>query len=181
MGGALVKDEVVELAASGEVRAGGAITRYDRVIVCAGRDTATLATGAGLEIPVRVSTHTRFAYPVREPAPLACLVDGEQGTYGDSLPGNARYAVGCDDADPAAYVAERLPGLEPRAVESRTCWVTELPWGEDGVAVWEAGALRFVAGHNLFKHAPALGHRLAADELGALRPEARLGTSTTAG
>jgi hypothetical protein len=32
-----------------------------------------------------------------------------------------------------------------------------------------------MAGHNLFKHAPSLGHRLAADELGELRPEERLG------
>jgi sarcosine oxidase len=53
--------------------------------------------------------------------------------------------------------------------------VTELPWGHDGIAVWEAGALRFVAGNNLFKHAPALAHRLAADELDDLRPRARLG------
>ena len=85
------------------------------------------------------------------------------------------------EADPAAYVAERLPGLEPRAVETRTCWVTELPWGHDGIAVWEAGALSFVAGNNLFKHAPAVGLRLAAGELGELRANARLGTSTAAG
>ena len=170
---------MVELAPSGEVRAGGSVATYERVIVCAGRDTAILA--AGLDLPVRVSTHTRHAYPVREPAPLACLLDGEHGAYGDPLPGNDRYAIGMGDADPAAYVAERLPGLEPRAVETRTCWVTELPWGHDGIAVWEAGALVFVAGNNLFKHAPALGHRLAADELGELRPEVRLGTSTAAG
>lgn len=181
LGDAIVADEVVELAPSGEVRAGGSVATYDRVVVCAGRDTAILAAGAGLDLPVRVSTHTRHAYPVREPAPLACLQDGEHGAYGDPLPGNDRYAVGRGDTDPAAYVAERLPGLEPRAVETRTCWVTELPWGHDGIAVWEAGALRFAAGNNLFKHAPALGHRLAADELGELRPEAQLGTSTAAG
>jgi sarcosine oxidase len=181
LGDALVADEVVELAPSGEVRAGGAIESYDRVIVCAGRDTAILAAGVGLELPVRVSTHTRYAYPVREPARLACLQDGTAGAYGDPLPGDDRYAIGLGDADPTGYVAERLPGLEPRPVETRTCWVTELPWGHDGLAVWEAGALRFVAGNNLFKHAPVLGRRLAADELGELLPEARLGTSTAAG
>jgi sarcosine oxidase len=175
LGGAIVADEVVELAPSGEVRAGGSVATYERVVVCAGRDTAILAARAGLDLPLRVSTHTRHAYPVREPAPLACLLDGEHGAYGDPLPGNGRYAVGRGEADPAAYVAERLPGLEPRAVETRTCWVTELPWGHDGIAVWEAGALRFVAGNNLFKHAPALGHRLAADELGDMRPGERLG------
>jgi sarcosine oxidase len=175
LGDAIVSDEVIEVAPSGEVRAGGSVATYDRVIVCAGRDTAILAAGAGLEIAVRVWTHTRYAYPVREPAPLACVLDGDHGVYGDPLPGNARYAVGRDESDPTAYVAERLPGLEPSAVETRTCWVTELPWGHDAFAVWKAGALRFMAGHNLFKHAPSLGHRLAADELGELRPEERLG------
>jgi sarcosine oxidase len=178
LGAAIVTEEVVELDPSGEVRAGGTIARYDRVVVCAGRDTATLAEGAGLDLPVRISTHTRYAYPVRRPAPLACLQDGTAAAYGDPLPGNARYAVGLDGTDAThAYVAERLPGLEPRPVEARTCWVTELPWGHDAVAVWQAGALRFVAGNNLFKHAPALGHRLAADALDELRPHARLGAA----
>ena len=57
------------------------------------------------------------------------------------------------------------------------CWVTELPWGHDGLAVWEAGAVWFVAGNNLFKHAPALGRRLAGGEVEELRPEMRLGTA----
>jgi len=175
LGGAIVRDEVVAVARSGEVRAGGAIAPHDRVIVCAGRDTAVLAAGAGLDLPVRVWTHTRFTYPVREPRPLACLLDGAAGAYGDPLPGDAHYAVGRGDGDPAGYVAEQLPGLTPTAVGTRTCWVTELPWGHDGLAVWEAGALRLVAGNNLFKHAPALGHRLAADDVADLRPAARLG------
>ena len=175
LGDAIVADEVVEVAPSGEVRAGGSVTTYDRVIVCAGRDTAILAAGAGLELPVRVWTHTRHAYPIRRPTLLACLLDGEHGAYGDPLPGSRRYAIGRGDSDPADYVAEHLPGLEPRAVETRTCWVTELPWAEDAFAVWEAGALRFLAGGNLFKHAAAIGHRLAADELGDLRPEVQLG------
>jgi sarcosine oxidase len=174
LGDAIVADEVVEVLPSGEVRSGGAIARHDRVIVCAGRDTATLA--AGLDLPVRVSTHTRYAYPVRDPAPLACLQDGAAGAYGDPLPGNERYAIGRGDTDPTGYVAERLPGLEPRPVETRTCWVTELPWGHDGIGVWEAGAVLFVAGNNLFKHAPAIGARLAAGEIDELRPEARLGS-----
>ena len=178
--GRIVADEVVEVHPSGEVRAGGAIRRHDRVVVCAGRDTPTLAAGAGLELPVRVSTHTRFTYPVREPARLACLQDGTAGAYGDPLPGNDRYAIGLGDTDPTPYVVEHLPGLEPRPVDTRTCWVTELPWGHDAIAVWEAEAVLFVAGNNLFKHAPALGFELARAALGEgvvdwLRPEARLG------
>jgi glycine/D-amino acid oxidase-like deaminating enzyme len=86
------------------------------------------------------------------------------------------YAVGLADADrTAAYVAGALPGLDPTPVEARTCWVTELPWGHDGLAVWEAGALLFLAGNNLFKHAPALGHRLATGAIDDVRPEVRLG------
>jgi sarcosine oxidase len=63
----------------------------------------------------------------------------------------------------------------PEPVEARNCWVTELPWSNDGIAVWETGALRFVVGNNLFKHAPALGRALAGDLPAELRPEAKLG------
>jgi sarcosine oxidase len=54
--------------------------------------------------------------------------------------------------------------------------VTELPWGHDGIGVWDTGAARFIAGNNMFKHAPLLGRALAADELrDELRAEAQLG------
>jgi sarcosine oxidase len=154
----IVADEVVEVRPSGEVRAGGAIASYDRVIVCAGRDTT-----AFVDLPVQVSTHTRFTYRVRAPGPpLPCLQDGGAGAYGDPLPGDDRYAIGLDGTDAThAYVAEHLPGLDPEPVEARTCWVTELPAGPDAFAVRQAGAATYVAGNNLFKHAPALGHRLA--------------------
>ena len=176
LGDALCRDEVVELDPSGEVRAGGHVAAYDRVIVCAGRDTALL--GAGLELGVATSTHTRYAYRVREPAPLACLQDGDHGAYGDPLPGDARNAGGLDGtAATHAYVAEHLPGLDPRPVEARTCWVTELPWGHDALAAFQAGALVFLAGNNLFTHAPALGRRLAAGELDEMRPKAPLGSN----
>jgi sarcosine oxidase len=77
-------------------------------------------------------------------------------------------------------VAKALPGLDPELVELRHCWVTELPWGSDGVAVWESEGALFVAGHNLFKQAPGLGRALAGAALGGelpgeLRPEAQLG------
>jgi sarcosine oxidase len=54
------------------------------------------------------------------------------------------------------------------------------PWSEDGVAVWEAGGILFVAGHNLFKQAPSLGRALARAATGdglatELTPQARLG------
>jgi sarcosine oxidase len=174
LGDRLVRDEVIAVAPDGEVRAAGSIARFDRVVVAAGRETAVLS---GLPLPIRESTHTRYTYALRgePPARLACLLDG-RGAYGDPLPGNDRYAVGAPDG----YVAEALPGLDPEPVESRTCWVTELPWGHDAFAVWESGAMLVVAGNNLFKHAPALGRELARAALGEplrdeLRPESRLG------
>ncbi len=194
-------------AAGVEVQAGGSRQHYSRVVVCAGRGTAPLARGVGLSLPVRPAAHVRCTFAVRgePPARLACLQDGsgdfgETGTYGTPAPGNRRYSVGLSDtvevqgdgslfdpgglaalADRAAdYVAEALPGLDPTPLEYRHCWVTELPWGPDGVAVWEADGMFFVAGHNLFKQAPALGRALAGAALGDglpadLRPEARLG------
>jgi sarcosine oxidase len=174
----LVRDEVVAVDADGTVRAGGAISRHDRVIVCAGRDTAVLARG--LSLPVTVSTHVRLTFRVRDAAPehLPCLQDSRFGTYGDPLPGNDRFAVGLDDVadDTIAYVSRELPGLVPEPVEARNCFVTELPWGPDGMAVWEAGRARFFAGGNLFKHAPWIGRALAGDDVpDHLRPEAQLG------
>ena len=73
-----------------------------------------------------------------------------------------------------------LPGLDPEPVGHRHCWVTELPWSEDGVAVWEAEGILFLAGHNLYKQAPGLGRALARAAAGDgllddLRPQARLG------
>jgi sarcosine oxidase len=185
-----------------EVCAGGSVVDHDRVVLCAGRGTVALARGAGLPLPVRQAAHVRLTYRVRgePPARLACLLDG-RGAYGDPLPGNDAYAVGLgetpvhDDGSlvrPAelatlaaatnAYVEEALPGLDPDPIDIRHCWVTEVPWSPDGFAVWEVGNVLAVAGNNLFKHAPALGHALALAALGeplspTLRPEAKLGAA----
>lgn len=208
----LVADEVLLVrptsAGAVEVRAGGVTAEHGGVVVCAGRGTAALARGLGLALPVRNGAHVRLTYEVRgEPPPtLACLQDGsgmfgETGVYAAAVPGSGRYAVGLSDyvdapdtglLDPAAlaklaerasaYVERALPGLDPKPVDVRHCWVTELPWGSDGLGVWAAEGIFFVVGHNLFKHAPALGRALAAaaagdDLLDELRPAARLGGS----
>jgi sarcosine oxidase len=146
----------------------------------------------------------RLSFTVRgePPARLPCLLDSAAGAYGDPLPGNAAYAVGIGETpvhedggvlEPAelaaeaerviAYVAETLPGLDPEPFEARHCWVTELPWSHDGIAVWERDALLVPAGNNLFKHAPVLGRLLAAAALDGeldprLRTVARLGSVT---
>jgi sarcosine oxidase len=207
----LVADEVLSVRPVGgdrvEVRSGGSVDRFERVVVCAGRGTAALARGVGLSLPVRTSAHVRATFRVRGEAPTAlpCLQDssgafGEAGIYAAPVAGNRRYAVGLSAAvearedgtliDPdrlaeladraAGYVSRALPGLDPRPVEFRHCWATELPWAPDGLAVWEHEGLLIVAGHNLFKLAPLLGRRLAAAADGesldpALRPAVRLG------
>jgi sarcosine oxidase len=190
-----------------EVRAGGETAEFEATVVCAGRGTQALARTAGLSLPVETAAHVRIGFAVagEPPARLATLQDGsgafpETGVYAATEPGNGRYGLGLSettrvDTDgglvdsrglPAlaeravAYVAEALPGLRPEAASVRHCWVTELPWSEDAVAVWQAGGIHFVAGHNLFKLAPVLGRRLAAAASGddldpLLRPEARLG------
>ena len=211
LGEALVTDELIALRPRGrgrvEVQAGGSRHQYTSVVVCAGRGTAPLAGGVGVDLPVRPAAHVRCTFAVRgePPARLACLQDGsgdfgETGTYAMPEPGNRRYSVGLSQTvevegggsvlDPtelaeladraSAYVRRALPGLDPEPLGYRHCWVTELPWGPDGLAVWEAEGMFFVAGHNLFKQAPALGRALAAAALGEgvpaeLTPEAQLG------
>lgn len=209
VGDRLVTDEVVSLrltAGGGvEVRAGGVVSEHERVVLCAGRGTVALARGAGVPLPVRQAAHVRLTYRLRgqPPARLPCLLDGSgafgEPAYGDPLPGNDAFAVGLGEtpihedgslADATAlaqatdrttaYVAGALPGLEPEPVDVRHCWVTELPWNPDAIAVWEAGGLLIIAGNNMFKHAPLLGRALASGALGNgipahLHPEARLG------
>ncbi len=211
LGDALVADEVISVRPTGrgtvEVRAGGARSEHERVVVCAGRGTARLARAVGVALPVRLAAHARLTFAVRgePPARLACLQDssgafGEVGTYAAAGPGNTRYGVGLSQTvdtqedgsllDPgslaalaeraSAYVRRALPGLDPEPVGHRHCWVTELPWSEDGVAVWEAEGILFLAGHNLYKQAPGLGQALARAAAGDgllddLRPQARLG------
>lgn len=190
-----------------EVRAGGATSRHARVVVCAGRDTGPLVRGLGLSVPVTLGAHVRLTFGVRgePPARLACLQDGsgwfgETGVYATPSPGNRTYGVGLAETAAAhedgslvdphalgehaarvrAYVERALPGLDPDPVDVRHCWVTELTWSSDALAVWEAGPVLAIAGHNLFKNAPALARALARAAIDGeldprLRPEARLG------
>lgn len=192
LGASLVADEVVALWPSGpeaiEVRTAGGRGRHGSAVVCAGRDTARLARGAGISIPVEDSLHGRVSFRVRGDAPrrVACLLDssdafGEPGSYGAPSPGSSVFSLGVGDAAAAredasllsppalasvtdraaAYVRRGLVGLDPEPVGYRHCWVTALPWHEDAIGVWQAERVLFAAGGNLFKHAPALGRALA--------------------
>jgi sarcosine oxidase len=190
-----------------EVRTGTGRQEHGHALVAAGRGTAALARGAGVSIPVSHAVTMRVTFAVKgtPPARVATLQDasgafGESGVYGSAYPGNDHYAVGVSAhvpgfedgsiADPTAlagigdrtvaYVARALPGLDPTPVDFVHCWATELAWGQDAVAVWQTPGASFVAGHNLFKHAPALGRALVAGVTEGrlredLRPESRLG------
>jgi len=205
LGERLVADEVIALratpAATAEVRTGGRRAEHGHVVVCAGRHTAALAATLGVRIPLELSLHVRLTFAVRgaPPGRIACLQDssgcwGEVGVYGAPQPGNGRFGlgIGAEAGDAAglaglaeravAYVARALPGLDPAPVGHRHCWVTELPWAEDGLAAWRAGPFTVLAGHNLFKLAPGLGRVLAEvatdGELPAtLAPDATLGAA----
>ena len=190
-----------------EVRTGTGRHEHDHAIVCAGRGTQALARGAGASIPLERSATLRVTFATKDEPPrgLSTLQDGsgafgESGVYASPYPGNTHYAVGVGAHAPAGedgsltdppelvaiadrtteYVARALPGLNPTPVDYVHCWVTELPWASDGIAVWETPGASFLAGHNLFKHAPALGRALVqsvtdgklADDLS---PQSRLG------
>jgi sarcosine oxidase len=196
-----------------EVRTGTGRREHAHALVCAGRGTTALARGAGVSLPVQHSATVRvtFAVNAEPPGRIATLQHssgtfGESGVYGSAYPGNRHFAVGIGAHVPGgedgsltdpdrlavladqttAYVARALPGLNPTPVECVHCWVTELPGGSDAVAVWGTPGASFLAGHNLFKHAPALGRALVRSVIdGRLRddltPEARLGGSGTVG
>jgi sarcosine oxidase len=191
-----------------EVRTGTGRREHGHALVCAGRGTQALARGAGVCIPLEHSATLRVTFATKDEPPqrLSTLQDGsgafgESGVYASPYPGNTHYAVGvgvhasagedgslADPSELAAvadrtteYVARALPGLDPTPVDHVHCWVTELPWASDGIAVWETPGVAFLAGHNLFKHAPALGHALVRSVTEGrlpddLSPDSRLGT-----
>lgn len=141
------------------------------------------------------------------PAEAPCMVDVTDcfrpgGSYGTPTPGAREYSIGVEGngripvredlssiepsrlesvtAGAVDYVKSAFPGLVPTPLSFRHCWVTTLPWNGDAMGVWEADQAYFVAGDNLFKHAPALGRALASAALDGvladdLRSEARLG------
>ena len=184
--------------------------KFDAVVVAAGMGTPYLAKVAGLTVPKTTRAQVRLTFPLTSSLPahrLACLQDtsgtfGEAAAYGSPVRGNRQYVVGLETSvdieqeggnahllDQLAertrdYVDQALPGLDPARGVAVQRWVTNLPWADDGLAIWQAGDAYFVAGHNLFRLAPALGKALA-DSVAAgrvepgFRPEDRLGRPLT--
>ncbi|TMK98048.1 MAG: FAD-dependent oxidoreductase [Actinobacteria bacterium] len=165
--------------------------RCSRVLVCAGAETARIASRLGVRIPLTVAAHARPMFRVRNGAGggRACWID-DSGIHGETVYGSPvgssdRYVVGLKGADAdvalgedsaylpesngldgdvqrvVRYVERALPGLDPAPVGVRICLATQLPGGRDQFDVWREGPISFFAGHNAFKFAPALGERLA--------------------
>ena len=174
LGGALVKDEVVETGAVGRGAGRGRgrpLRPRDRVR----RGATPPRSPPPPAWRSRCGSRPTRATPIRSasPAPLACLLDGAStAPTATRCPATTRYAVGLERRRPRPrYVAERLPGLEPRRRRDADVLGHRAAVGRTTrIAVWEAGALRFVAGNNLFKHAPALGHRARRRRARELRP-----------
>ncbi len=210
----LTRAEVLALTrnASGatEVLTPHRVELHRSVIVAAGQDTARIAATRGVIVPVRQTLHTRGTFALRERSAevLAALQDstGHYGhtVYGSPLPDREHYAIGLSgdegELDPYAnpmttfgairegleeYVERAMPGLDPDPIAWVNCSVTRLPWGSDAVACYTDGTNLFIAGNNLFKHAPALGELLAAAAQDGTFPadlsdSRRLGSASTA-
>jgi glycine/D-amino acid oxidase-like deaminating enzyme len=175
LGSRLVREQVSALNRDGGLETSAGTWRFERVLVCAGAQTAELAEPLGIELPLEVRDHTRATFRVRERHKrLACWMDRTNAygatVYSGPMPALDGFAVGLatEDDDPAgsvarvrAYVDRALPGLDSEPVDTITRPLTILPWHPDAFAVWEAGAALVFAGHNLFKFAPVLGALLA--------------------
>ncbi|AZG46503.1 NAD(P)/FAD-dependent oxidoreductase [Gordonia insulae] len=185
-----VTEQVITVHRTGAgaaVRTPTTLGEHGTVVICAGRGTPALVRGLGLSLPVRLGAHVRVSFGLREPIDrLPTLQDGSgvfgaTGIYAAAYPDRSGYGLGLSDsvdahddgaiydgqrlaesADAAvAYVSTALPGLDPTPTGIVHCWVTSLPWGDDGVAIWQLGPVVALAGHNLFKHAPVIGEALA--------------------
>lgn len=216
----IVTEQVIslrEVPTGVEIRCPTTMNTHDAVVVCAGRGTAPLMRGLGVDIPVTLGAHVRVSFdrlaPASPPPPatptLPTLQDGSNafgfsGIYAAAYPDDCGYGLGTSDwvaahedgalTDPDAlprfaeqaveYVRAALPGLDPTPHDIVHCWVTTLPWGDDGVGIWQSGNVVALAGHNLFKHAPVLGEALARTVVDGVvadgfEPEAQLGRSTS--
>jgi sarcosine oxidase len=210
----LTRSEVLALipttSGATEVVTAHGVALHRLVIVAAGRDTPRIAATTGVTVPVEQTLHARGTFALRErSAPVPAALQDSTGhyahsVYGSPLPDGEHYAIGLSGSEGELdfsakrtttirtlreglvdYVRRAMPGLDPDPVAWINCWVTRLPWGSDAVACYTDGTNLFIAGHNLFKLAPALGELLATaaedEEFPAdLSDSRRLGrTSTT--
>ena len=101
------RGEVASVAGDGSVTLGdGTVVRADRVLICAGVQTAALFGPLGVEF----APHIRFTYQGADATGAACLSAPEG--YGLPLGSTGRWAFGQEVPDPAT-VRALFPTLTP--------------------------------------------------------------------
>lgn len=150
------RGEVVSVGDDGSAAlADGTVLRGDRVLVCAGVQTAALFG----PLDIDVAPHTRFTYEGGDATGAACLSAPEG--YGLPLGSTGRWAFGQDVPDPMT-VRALFPSLSP--VGQVDCVTVRAPWldaGGDGWTVARRGRIVAFVGSNLMKFGPLLGKLLA--------------------
>ena len=150
------REEVVSVSDDGSTAlANGTIVRADRVLICAGVQTAALFG----PLDVEFLPHTRITYAGADAAGAACLSAPEG--YGLPLGSTGRWAFGQYAPDPATVHA-LFPSLV--RVGQVDCVSVRAPWldpGGDGWTVARRGSVVAFVGSNLMKFAPLLGELLA--------------------
>jgi sarcosine oxidase len=158
--------------------------RADRVVIAAGPWSGALLSAAGIELPLApaVAQVTFLEAPqlVERPGIVDWLIDGGVGVYGHPVPGIG-YKVafdagsidpwlpdvetwapdGAEEARVLAWLARRMPAVEPRvALTQRHPW-TMTPDGD--FAIDRRGPIVVAAGcsGHAFKFGPALGALVA--------------------
>jgi sarcosine oxidase len=150
------RGEVVSVASDGLVAlADGTVVRADRVLICAGVQTAALFG----PLDVEFAPHIQFTYQGADATGAACLSAPEG--YGLPLGSTGRWAFGQEVPDPTT-VRALFPSLSP--VGQVDCVTVRAPWLDPGGDGWTAarrGRVVAFVGSNLMKFAPLLGDRLA--------------------
>ena len=131
----------------GRVRRHGPVRRHDRAVRPRDRLRGArhrASSRAGSRCPSRsppTSASRSRSARLRPTASPACRTAGSAPTA-TRCPATTASPSGSTTSPrhTIAYVARELPGLIPEPVEARSCFVTELPWGADGMAVWEPTA-----------------------------------------
>ena len=172
------------------------VHRSARCVVCAGAGTDRLVRPLGVELQQERQAHLRLTFRARSvPAKaLPCFSDRRDSApevvYGLSDLDD-RYAVGlatvttypavedlATDVPAGAdvsgqrarilsYVRDVLPGLDPEPVDEVLRLTTTLPkYPDDGFELCREGPVIALAGPNIFKFAPVIGERLAAEVSG---------------
>jgi sarcosine oxidase len=178
------------------VRTAAGDLRCRRCLVCAGAGTERLVAPLGIAIERERRAALRLTFPVVSPPDGPMPVWGDRsGRFGERAYGTPegadRYAVGLvattepldapgAEALPSAavdvsdvrrrliaYVRAAFPGLDPEPVDAVLRMITPFRGAdEDRFGLWTRDGVLAFAGHNLFKHAPALGELLAGAALG---------------